>query len=183
MTLDVVVTDKSGSPVSGLGQRDFTLLDNQQPRKIVSFQAVAGGTATADPPVEVVLVLDAVNAAFTTVAVERDEVEKFLRRNGGALAQPVSMVFVSSSGATRTTPSRDGNAVIANLNQKQFGLRTINRAQGVYGDNERMQLSLNALKQFADHEAAMPGRKLVVWISPGWPFLSGPGVEMDLTSK
>jgi VWFA-related protein len=44
-------------------------------------------------------------------------------------------------------------------------------------------LSLNALKQFADYEAAIPGRKLMVWISPGWPFLSGPGMELDLTSK
>ena len=73
--------------------------------------------------------------------------------------------------------------MLADLNQKQFGLRTINRAQGVYGDNERIQLSLNALKQFADYEEATPGRKLVIWISPGWPFLSGPGMDLDLTSK
>ena len=183
MTLDVVVADKSGKPVPGLQQQDFTLLDNKQPRKIVSFQAVQGGTATADPPVEVILLVDEVNTSFSNAAAERKEIEKFLRRSSGALAQPVSIVFVSDSGATRTTSSRDGNAVIAALNQKQFGLRTINRAQGVYGDNERIQLSLNALKQFADYEAAMPGRKLVVWISPGWPFLSGPGTEMDLTSQ
>src|ERR1035441_10078580 len=50
MTLDVVVTDKSGKPVSGLAQKDFTLLDNKQPQKIVSFQAVAGAAAAADPP-------------------------------------------------------------------------------------------------------------------------------------
>ena len=183
MTLDVVVTDRSGRPVPGLQQHDFTLLDNKQPQKIVSFQAVEGGTATADSPVEVILLMDEINTAFTNVATERNEIEKFLRRNGGALAQPVSLVFLSDSGATRTTSSRDGNAVLADLNQKQFGLRTINRAQGVYGDNERIQLSLNALKQFADYEAAIPGRKLMVWISPGWPFLSGPGMDLDLTSK
>ena len=183
MTLDVVVTDKSGKPVPGLQQQDFALLDNKQPQKILSFQAVDGGTATADSPVEVILLMDSINTAFTSVATERSEIEKFLRRNGGALAQPVSIVFLSDSGATRTTPSRDGNAVIADLNQREYGLRTIKRSQGVYGDNERIQLSLNALKQFADHEAAMPGRKLMVWISPGWPFLSGPGTELDLTLK
>src|SRR5271154_4063019 len=32
--LDVVVTDKSGRPVSGLVLTDFTLLDNEQPEKI-----------------------------------------------------------------------------------------------------------------------------------------------------
>ena len=133
MTLDVVVTDKSGKPVSGLEQKDFTLLDNKQPQKILSFQTVEGGTATADPPVEVILLVDEVNTAFTSVATERNEIEKFLRRNGGALAQPVSMIFLSDSGTTETISSRDGNAVIADMNQKQFGLRTINRSQGIYG--------------------------------------------------
>ena len=183
MTLDVVVTDKSGRPVPGLQQHDFTLLDNNQPQKIESFQAVESGTATADSPVEVILLMDEINTAFTNVATERNGIEKFLRRNGGALAQPVSLVFLSDSGATGTTSSRDGNAVMADLNQRQFGLRTINRAQGVYGDNERIRLSLYALKQFADYKAAIPGRKLIVWISPGWPFLSGPGMDLDLTSK
>jgi VWFA-related protein len=182
-TLDVVVTDKPGRPVSGLEQRNFTLLDNKQPRKILSFQAIGSGTATAEPPVEVILVVDEINTAFTSVASERSEIEKFLRRNGGALAYPVRMVFLSDSEATGTTPSRDGNAIIAELNQKQLGLRTITRSQGVYGDNERIQLSLNALKQLADYEAAIPGRKLMVWISPGWPFLSGPGMQLDLVAK
>jgi hypothetical protein len=34
IVLDMVVTDKSGKPVAGLQQQDFTLLDNKQPRKI-----------------------------------------------------------------------------------------------------------------------------------------------------
>jgi VWFA-related protein len=182
MTLDVVVTDKSGRPVPGLEQQDFTLLDNKQPQKILSFQAVEGGTTTADPPVEVILLVDEVNTEFTNVAIERNEIEKFLRRNGGTLAQPVSIIFVSDSQATGTTSSRDGNAVMADLNQKQLGLRAIGRSQGYYGGLERMQLSLNALRKLADYEAAMPGRKLVVWISPGWPFLTS-GLDQELASK
>ena len=154
MTLDVVVTDKSGKPVPGLQQKDFTLLDNKQPQKIVSFRAVQGGTAAADPPVEVILLVDEINTSFTKVATEREEIEKFLRRNGGALAQPVSLVFFSDSGATGTTSSRDGNAVIAEMRQKQSGLRTIGRSQGFHGGDERMQLSLNTLQQFAGYEAA-----------------------------
>src|SRR5271157_354515 len=97
MTLDVVVTDKSGRPVPGLEQQDFTLLDNKQPQKILSFRAVEGGTATADPPVEVILLMDEVNTAFTNVATERNEILRFLRRNGVALAQPVSIAFLSDS--------------------------------------------------------------------------------------
>jgi VWFA-related protein len=182
MTLDVVVTDKSGKPVSGLEQKDFTLLDNKQPQKIVSFQAVAGGAATADLPMEVVLLVDTVNTEFTNVAIERKEIEKFLLRNGGALALPVSLVFFSNSTATGTISSRDGNAVLADLNQKELGLRTIGRSQGVFGAIERMQLSIVTLRKLADYEATMPGRKLVVWISPGWFFLTS-GMDQVLASK
>jgi len=182
MTLDVVVTDKSGRPLPGLQQQDFTLLDNKQPQKIMSFHAVEGGTATADPPVEVILLVDEVNTAPSKVAFGQIEIEKFLRRNGGELARPVSMVFLSDSGITvGNTSSRDGNAIIADLNQKKLDLRIIGRSQGFYGAGDRLQLSLRTLERFVDYEAANPGRKLVVWISPGWPLFSGP--EVELTSK
>jgi VWFA-related protein len=181
MTLDVVVTDKSGKPVSGLEQQDFTLLDNKQPQKILSFQAVEGGAAAAGPPIEVMLLVDEVNTELPTVAVERKEVEKLLQRNGGALAQPVSMVFFSDSGATGTLSSRDGNAVIADLNKKQLGLRTIDTSQGAYGAADRMQLSLTTLEKIAGYEAARPGRKLLVWISPGWPFFTS-ALDEELAS-
>jgi VWFA-related protein len=182
MTLDVVVTDKSGRPFPGLQQQDFTLLDNKQPQKIMSFHAVEGGTATADPPVEVILLVDQVNTSFSKVTFERIEIEKFLRRNGGELARPVSMVVLSDSGTmVGNTSSRDGNAVIADMNQKKSGLGTIGRSQGFYGAGDRLQLSLHSLGQLADYEAPRPGRKLVVWISPGWALLSDP--DLELTSK
>ena len=37
--LDVVVASKAQSPVAGLAQQDFTLLDNGIPRSITSFRA------------------------------------------------------------------------------------------------------------------------------------------------
>ena len=181
MTLDVVVTDKSGKPVSGLGQKDFTLLDNKQPQKILSFEAVAGGAAAADSPVEVILFVDEVNTDFKNVAIERNEIVKFLGRNEGALAAPVSLVFYSDSGATGTLSSRDGKAVIADLNQKQLGLRTIGKPAGFYGGNERIQMSLSMLQKFAGFQGQTPGRKLLVWISPGWPFLAS-GLDQELAS-
>jgi VWFA-related protein len=163
MTLDVVVADKSGKPFLGLQQQDFTLLDNKQPQKIVSFHAVEGGAATPDPPVEVILLVDEVNTTISKVGFERDQIVKFLQRNGGELACPVSMVFLSDSGImVGNTSSRDGNAIIADLNQKKTGLTTIGRSQGVYGDYDRQQLSLHTLEQLADYEATRLGRKLVV---------------------
>ena len=178
MTLDVVVTDKAGKPVSGLQQQDFTLIDNKQPLKISSFQAVQG--APADQPVEVILLIDEVNAGFSTVASLRDQVVKFLGRDGGKLAYPVSLGFVTDTGTTvGTSPTKDGNALIADLNDKETALRTINRSQGLYGADDRLNLSVRALEQLAQLEVTRPGRKLVVWISPGWPLFPGLGAELS----
>jgi VWFA-related protein len=177
----VVVTDKSGMPIPGLEQQDFTLLDNKQPNKILSFDAIRGGAATADPPVEVILLVDEINSSFTAVSSAREQTEKFLKRNDGVLERPVSLVFLTDSGVASTSSSRDGNALVTELHQNKNGLRIIGRIQGIYGAGDRVQLSLHALQQFADYESTRPGRKLVIWISPGWPLLSGP--RIDLSSK
>lgn len=182
ITLDVVVTDKSGKPVSGLEQKDFKLLDNKQPQKILSFEAVTGGAATADPPVEVILLSDEVNTAFTNVSVERGQIQKFLAQGGGELPRPVSLAFLTDSGIRISDiTTQDGKALIAELDQNKNGLRSITRDQGFYGADDRVGLSLKALQQLAAYEAPRPGRKLVIWVSPGWPLLTGP--NEILTSK
>jgi hypothetical protein len=59
---DVLVTDKAGKPVPELEPTDFTLLDNNQPRKILGFRRADGTVGNRiDPPVEAIVVLDAVN--------------------------------------------------------------------------------------------------------------------------
>jgi VWFA-related protein len=175
ITLDVAVSDKSGQPQRGLQQQDFTLLDDKQPQKITSFRAVDGASATADSPVQIVLVVDQVNTSFQDVVIARQEIEKFLQQSGEQLAQPLSLVFFTDAGATGSTPSRDTKTLIANLNQTKPPLRNAKRSQGFYGAIDRLQLSVRTLGQVVDFEAKRPGRKLVIWISPTWPLFSGPG--------
>ncbi len=180
ITLDVVVNDRSAKPVSGLQQQDFTLFDNKQPQKILSFRAVEGAKATPDPPIEVILVVDEVNTSFQNVARARYQVEKFLGENGGELALPVSLVLLSDAGTKiGNSATRDGKALIADLNANRNALRISGRAQGFYGANDRLQLSVRTVQQLAEREATRPGRKLMVWISPGWAYLSGPNVQLS----
>jgi VWFA-related protein len=176
--LDVIVNDKSGNAVTGLQQQDFTILDNKQPQKILSFEA-----AGPESDVEVVMVLDAVNTSFTHVAYAREQIDTFLKQDGGRLARPVSIgIFTDTSGLEiQPTPSRDGNVLATFLDQRETGLRTSKRSQGYYGAADRIQLSLNAVKQLAAFEKQRPGRKLVIWLSPGWALLSGP--RMQYTAK
>ena len=176
ITLDVVVTPKSGAPVSGLGQQDFTILDNKTAQPIVTFNAITGRQA----PIEVVLLVDAVNTNFTNISYERQQIDKFLRADGGRLPYPTSLaIFTDTGSQVQQQSTRDGNELSAALDQTTIGLRDIHRSAGFWGADERLNLSLNALQSLAARESTRPGRKIILWISPGWPYLSGPGVELD----
>ena len=176
ITLEAVATDKAGTPIPALQQGDFTLLDNKNPRSLTSFSGRIG----KDSPVEVVLVIDAVNTRYQNVAYERSEIDKFLHANEGQLPYPSTLAIFTDTG-TEIQPgfSKDGNAISAALKNETIGLRTLRRSSGFYGAEDRLSLSLNALRQLISVEAQHPGRKLIVWISPGWPYLSGPSIQLD----
>ena len=183
ITLEVQVRDKSGAAVRGLQKQDFTLLDDKQPKDIVSFKAVeSGADPDGDPPVEMILVVDAVNMGHQTISVEQAELKKFLLRNGGKLPVPMSLVvFTDTETKMQNSFSRDGNALAAQYDQIETGLRYNTRSSGFYGAEERFNLSLKTLTSIMRFEGTRPGRKLVIWFSAGWPLLSGPRV--DLSSK
>jgi VWFA-related protein len=174
--LDVVVTPKSGPPMSGLQQQDFTLLDNKVPQTITSFQAFDARQA----PIEVILVVDAVNTGYQSLGYERNQIDKFLRADGGSLVHPTALAILSDTGTQMQDGlSSDGNTLSASLDQYVVGLRTITRAAGFWGADEQFQISIEGLNQLATRLAARPGRKVILWVSPGWPLLSGPNVELD----
>ena len=173
--LDVVVTPKSGPPVADLQQQDFTIFDNKTPRQITSFRAFSG----SQDPVHVILVIDAVNAGYENIAYERGQIDKFLRANGGRLAQPMTLAFFTDTGTQiQQGFSTDGNGLSDSFDQYAVGLRNIRRSSQ-YQASDRFQLSMNALREIAGQEANLPGRKMILWVSPGWPLLSGPGIQLD----
>jgi VWFA-related protein len=178
--LDVVVTPKSGPPVSGLQQQDFTILDNKVPQTITSFRAVRGREA----PVEVIIVIDDVNTGVEHIAYERSEMGKFLKMDGGQLAYPSALAFLTDDGIkVQGEFSNDGNALSAVLDKYGVGLHSITRAGGVYSAIERLQLSMKSLFELVTSAAARPGRKIILWISPGWPLLASPRIEQQMSSK
>jgi VWFA-related protein len=178
--LNVFVTAKSGQPVAGLQQQEFTVLDNKAPQTLTFFSAVDGRQA----PIEVIVVIDAVNIGYDNVARQRQEVARFLRLDGGRLAFPTTLA-VSTDKGIQIQPdfSKDGNAISASLEQSDIGLRDIRRSAGFYGAEDRLDISLRSFQELATKEAAKPGRKIILWVSPGWPILSGPGVQESLGEK
>jgi VWFA-related protein len=176
--LDVVVTDKAGTAMGGLSEQDFTLLDNGKPRKLDSFEAL-GSTDAHGHPEQVILAIDTVNISFDRVAMSRQYIAQFLRRNGGRLAHPVTIVWVTDLGLQQQLgPSMDGNALAKQLEGTAGQLRLLNRAAGEWGAIERFQMSARMLNQMVDAIGQFPGRKLLIWIGPGWPILDNPNLEI-----
>lgn len=160
--LDVVVTDPSGAPVANLGAGDFTLLDNNQPSSVLSFRAVDGVVQKAERPVEIILLIDGVNLEYPQVAAARQGLERFFRQNDGQLAQPVSLFFFTIRGLDgQSRPSLDGNALAAEVMK-------IDQSASKMGTRDSLAFSVTTLMAIADNEAKKPGRKLLVWIGPGW---------------
>ena len=174
--LDVDVTTAKGQPATDLAEKDFTLLDNKTQRPISSFTTIAGKEA----PVEVVIVIDSVNTPYINLGYQRDQIAKYLRSNDGVLPYSTTFaVLTDTKFELYNQSTKNGMALADALDKTDIGLRTINRSQGFYGASDRLGISLNGLRQLTAMEAKRPGRKLVLWVSPGWPLLSGPRVEMD----
>ena len=175
--LDVVVTPKSGPAVAGLEQKDFTLFDNKAPQRITSFQARSG----SQDPVHIILVIDAVNTGYQIIAYERGQIDRFLRANGGRLGQPMTLAFFTDKGMEIEQGfSTDGNGLSESFDHYAIGLREIRRSSQ-YEASDRFQLSMTGLRELLEQAAKLPGRKMIFWVSPGWPILSGP--RIDLTYK
>jgi VWFA-related protein len=185
--LDVVVTDSAGHPVKGLPAQDFTLLEDGHAALITSFRDVSGGSAPGAAASEaanaessqdqVVFLLDGVNLSFLEISQARTALSALLRRNGGKLVVPTSILMLTDKGVSRSgDPTEDGNSLAADLDKAAGSLRAIGRSAGFYGGLDRLGISYRALDLLAGMEAKQPGRKLLVWISEGWPYLASPGV-------
>ena len=174
--LDVVVTAKPGTPpVANLEQKDFTILDNKVAQPITAFKTIT----SKQEPVDVILVVDAVNTSFTNIGYERGQISSFLKANGGNLAHPTELAIVTDTGTKMSEGfSTDGNGIDDVFEKFAIGLRNVKRSTGIYGADEQFQISLKALATIAASDPSRPGRKIILWMSPGWPLLSGPNIQL-----
>jgi VWFA-related protein len=173
ITLDLLVTDNSGKPVPGLEPFDFTLLDNNAKQKVLTFHRYESTPTQNDSPVEVIFVLDAVNASLQSMELERQDIVKHLRANGGKLEHPTTIVLLTDTDMKiEPHPSRDGNALAASLLANPNPVHSLPPTMGYALQMERQLYCLTALNKLAVYEASKPGRKMIIWVSHGWPSLA-----------
>jgi VWFA-related protein len=168
ITLDVEVTDKKGVPVAGLKPEDFALLDNRQPQTITSVQLVDPANP-GNPPAEIILAIDGINTNQDNITDEFDWLHKFLAAKGTHLDKPISFaVLQDRTVKMQNEPTRDVAALSHFLDVNRPGFRPLESWSNGWGPIERETISIRALNTIVAKTQDRPGRKLLIWIGPGW---------------
>ena len=169
LLVDVTVTDAQGKPEMDLSPFDFHLMDNGKAQRVLAVQKagwMVPGAATAP---EMVLVLDAVNLSFEKMQLERQDVQNFLRRDGGRLPVPTRVAMLTDTKLIESAePTTDGNQLAKFIDRNPNPVHSLRFQAGYYGELDRATWSMDQLYKLAQGEQQRPGRKLVVWISHGW---------------
>jgi VWFA-related protein len=183
-TIDVVVTDAAGNPVSDLAPWDFTLLDDGQPARIRTLHNSL--EAEFEPPPELIFVLDSVNLSPQQFTRTESAIVHFLRRNNDRREAACFLYRLTRDGLfSSSKPTRDGDMLAKEVEQHKSP-RTVwnrNREPGSLGSWEggaqRNPFSLRALGSIAIDQREIAGRKVVIWIGPGWPVLRSGDSDFD----
>lgn len=179
--LDVLVKDKAGMSVAGLPQQAFTVLDNGQPQQLVRFTPVA--THNDPSAVSVLIIMDMINPGYDSVTWGREQLSEYLVQEGGALRHRTSIAAMTQDGLKMMAGSTtDGKQLLAEFQKFPTDLRPVTQRAGWEGLEQLLQQSLQQFTQILAVEQTRPGRKLLLFITPGWPMLGLWGSEQDLRS-
>jgi VWFA-related protein len=195
VTLDVVVTDKKGNPVTNLTKDDFAVYEDAQRQTIRTFEppsahlmpAAPDGkprvvvTSAADLPKignapVTLLVLDELNTPFSDMSFARQSLEKYLRAQPETLNQPTALLVASNTRFQLLQDYTQRRAdVLAALKAHfpDYPWKMANGGNGGSGAVERIVQSLSSLLQIAEATRGTPGRKNVIWVG-----VNAPGVNL-----
>ncbi|HEY3704312.1 MAG TPA: VWA domain-containing protein [Terracidiphilus sp.] len=183
-TIDAVVTDAAGKPILDLPPPDLTLLDNGQPARI---RTVHLSRAPSEPPPELIFIVDTINLSPQQLAQTESALFHFLLRNNGHLEYPCFLYRLTRDGLfSSLRPLTDVTLLVKELEHQRSQLPLWSAdswGKSFSGSWDsgvpRNQLSVRALGSIAIQQRDVPGRKLLVWIGPGWPVVGGGENEFD----
>jgi VWFA-related protein len=161
VTVDVVVVDRKGEPVTGLTKDDFTVLDEGRPQSIATFDQVsvtdtppADAAATASPRARVatnarpvaevgrlfVVVFDDVHLSPLNAQRAKTAVAAFVDRG----AQPGDRVLLLSTGGGAWWSARlpEGRADLHGVLKHLDGRRILDNARERLTDHEAVQIAV-----------------------------------------
>ncbi len=186
--LDVSVTDKQGNPVNNLKPEDFTILEDNVPQRLRSFEppsahhmpaadmgklivtSAADLKKIGDAPITL-LVLDETNTAFSDMAYSRYCINKFLDAQPAIMPQPTVLLVADDTHFSIIHDyTQDREAIRDSLKHYMPSLPSkMMRSNSGANAAERMSSTLGALYQIAKASGGVPGRKTIIWVGSGFP--------------
>jgi hypothetical protein len=185
--LDVAARDQQGRAFGDLKATDLTLLQDGTATRILSFHR-SNSSDEEEHLSEISLVLDEVDLSPGQFAIVENAAISFLRRNGGVLAQPVSILWVRTDGVYASGfPTTDGNSLARQITSKaafpivwKFPLLPQSVVTCKPGASPKPCVTvrdalwnevLRSVYGLAVKWKDKPGRKAVLWIGDGWSVL------------
>jgi len=195
VVVDVVVSDASGKPVSGLTARDFSVAEDGKPQRLRSFDVHDFDSVSASLPKApaflptntfvnlpsgpergplYVLLLDLVNMEVADQPAAREQLLKF------ALSKPLGTrfaVFVLSDGLYLVQGFTEDRNRLADAVDPKSSHAHLPRIF-LYADNYRPAISTpRVLMGIAKFLSSFPGHKNVIWISEAFPSATMPSAD------
>ena len=192
--VDVVVSDSSGKPVRGLAEKDFSVSEDGDPQKVLSFD-VHGSDSPAEfePPklpslpantfVNVppspergplnVILLDLLDTSTEDQPFARAQLSAFInsKPEGARFA-----VFVLSDGLHLVQGFTDDKKQLLDVLSSRHAGHV--PKMFLYADNYLPYISsLGALIDIADYLSGLPGHKNVIWLSGSFPYYTVPNAD------
>lgn len=193
--VDTVVTDKKGSYVRDLTDKDFRLWEDNKEQKVTSFSFESDTGSSPNQRHYLVLFFDNSSMEFGEQARARDAATKFIDANAGPnrliavvefggvlkvtqnftadaarLKRVVNGIKTSAVASNQTTDNASmasqGTVEVASLGTPSFGMPSLSTAESDFGARSAMI----ALRNLAKNLQTVPGRKTLVMLTSGFPL-------------
>jgi VWFA-related protein len=171
VVLDVIVSNGSGHPLSGLDKNAFTIKEDGVAQSIRTFEENGPGRShSADTATtEDILLLDEVNTRYADAAYARHCLHRLVEKHGAKLEEPTSLLVLTGDGlAVLHEPTQDGNALLRALDGRNPTLPTDLLMVGGSHDVRRLDLSLLAILKIALTGKDPDHRRNLIWIGSGF---------------
>jgi VWFA-related protein len=193
--VDTVVADKKGHYVRDLTQKDFKVFEDNKEQKVLSFTAASDATVQADGPRRyLILFFDNSTMDAPDQIQARGAASKFITANAGP---DHLMAVVDFGGALRIVQNFTANATTlqaavsgikgsavdpnAVTNQPvtvaSTGMSSLSTAEADFGARSM----LLAVRSLAKNLRSVPGRKMLVLFSGGFPLTGESESELTAT--
>jgi len=192
VTLDGVVLDQKGNPVTDLKREDFHVTEDNVPQEIRNFDVPGSFTpspditidSTADldrlaprAPVNIVL-LDEFNTRFEDMAFARYSLKKWLEKQPDKLSTPTMLVAVDLQHFTVLRDYTQSKDEILNALDHHFAAYPWQTHEFSWVA-ERYATAFLTLRRVAEAAVGHQGHKNMIWLGRGFPTLDFSRVSVD----